>query len=64
MAVIDLMRMLRAFATSAFRLEARQSYASDEEAAAFAAWQEHGRIHTACLLASRCGWSMPTCTPT
>jgi uncharacterized protein DUF6879 len=44
MAVIDLMCMLRAFTTSAFRLEARQSYASDEEAAAFAAWQEHGRI--------------------
>ncbi|HEY6424057.1 MAG TPA: hypothetical protein VIY28_12580 [Pseudonocardiaceae bacterium] len=42
--VIDLMRMLRTFATSAFRLETRQAYASDEETAAFAAWQEHGRI--------------------
>lgn len=43
-AFIDLMRMLRTFATSAFRLEARQSYATDEEAAAFATWQERGCI--------------------
>jgi hypothetical protein len=42
--VTDLMRMLHTFATSAFRLEARQSYASDEETAAFTAWQQHGRI--------------------
>jgi len=31
---IDLMRMLRVFATSAFRLETRQSYAVEEEAGA------------------------------
>jgi uncharacterized protein DUF6879 len=44
MTLVDLMRMLRTFATSAFRLEARQSYAVEEEDAAFAAWQEHGCI--------------------
>lgn len=44
MAFLDLMRMLRTCATSAFRLEARQSYVTEEEAAAFAAWREHGRI--------------------
>jgi len=44
MTLVDLMRMLRTFATSAFRLEARQSYAAEEEDAAFAAWQEHGCI--------------------
>lgn len=42
MAFLDLMRMLRTFATSAFRLETRQSYAAEEEDAAFAAWRERG----------------------
>ncbi len=44
MAFVDLMRMLRTFATSAFRLEARQLYNTDGEAAAFAAWMQFGRI--------------------
>lgn len=44
MTFIDLMRMLRTFATSAFRLETRQLYATDGETAAFAAWRESGRI--------------------
>ncbi|MGQ0779077.1 MAG: DUF6879 family protein [Pseudonocardiales bacterium] len=41
---IDLMRMLRVFAASAFRLETRQSYADDGEAAAFREWREHGHV--------------------
>lgn len=41
---LDLMRMLRAFATSAFRLETRQAYATEEEASAFAAWRAQGCI--------------------
>lgn len=44
MTLVDLMRMLRTFATSAFRLEARQSYAAEKEDAAFTAWQERGCI--------------------
>lgn len=44
MTLVDLMRMLRTFATSAFRLEVCQSYASDEEAAAFVAWRQRGAI--------------------
>lgn len=44
MTFVDLMRMLRTFATSAFRLETRQLYASDQETAAFAAWRADGRI--------------------
>jgi hypothetical protein len=41
---VDLMRMLRTFATSAFRLETQQLYSSDREARAFAAWRADGRI--------------------
>lgn len=41
---VDLMRMLRVFATSAFRLESRQAYVSDDEAAAFSDWAERGHI--------------------
>lgn len=44
MAFVDLMRMLRTFATSAFRLEARQIYSTDGETAAFAAWRQFGHI--------------------
>jgi FtsP/CotA-like multicopper oxidase with cupredoxin domain len=44
MTFVDLMRT---FATSAFRLEARQSYAADDEAAAFTRWQEHGHVPAA-----------------
>lgn len=44
MTFVDLMRMLRTFATTAFRLEARQLYAGDDEATAFAAWRECGAI--------------------
>lgn len=44
MNVIDLMRMLRVFATSAFRLETRQSYADNGETAAFNEWREYGRV--------------------
>ncbi len=44
MTFVDLMRMLRTFATSAFRLEARQLYTTDRETAAFAAWRADGRI--------------------
>jgi Domain of unknown function (DUF1330) len=40
MTFVDLVRMLRTFATSAFRLETRQLYATAEEAAAFAGWRE------------------------
>ncbi|MGQ0719279.1 MAG: DUF6879 family protein [Pseudonocardiales bacterium] len=42
--VIDLMRMLRVFATSAFRLETRQFYAADDEAGAFSDWRERGHV--------------------
>lgn len=41
---VDLMRMLRTFALSAFRLETQQVYTTDREAAAFAAWRADGRI--------------------
>lgn len=44
MTFVDLMRMLRTFATSAFRLESRQSYATDQEDAVFAVWRRHGRL--------------------
>ncbi len=42
MTFVDLMRMLRTFATSAFRLETRQSYATEQEDAVLAAWRKHG----------------------
>lgn len=41
---IDLIRMLRVFATSAFRLETRQSYIADGEAVAFSEWRERGQL--------------------
>ncbi len=54
---IDLMRMLRVFAASAFRLETRQSYATDDEAAAFSDWRERGHVPDAAdpLIASWTG---------
>jgi len=61
MAFVDLMRMLRTFATSAFRLEARQTYITEEEAAAFTAWQERGHVPDASdpLIAGWTGWCAP-----
>jgi hypothetical protein len=44
MTFVDLTRMLRTFATSAFRLETRQLYTTDAEAGVFAAWRADGRI--------------------